>query len=144
MCLWADTGSQFLGYITACLAILVTQHESNALSPVLPLYIVGLPILDTLLVICIRKMCGRPVFVADNSHIHHQLMHIGFQQYEVVAILYAIQAVFVLLAWNLRYASDTLLMMVLSAILPEFCRPDRPGAKKGLGSAGQKTVSRGC
>jgi UDP-GlcNAc:undecaprenyl-phosphate GlcNAc-1-phosphate transferase len=53
-----DTGSQFLGLITVSLAILVSQHESSAISPALPLLILGLPILDNLMVMAIRHMKG--------------------------------------------------------------------------------------
>ena len=107
-----DAGSQFLGFVVASLAILVTQSETCAMSPVLPLLILGLPVLDTLLVICIRVARGRPVFQADNSHTHHQLLRVGLRHYEVVAVLYCIQAIFIALAWQLRYAADGLILLV--------------------------------
>ena len=111
-----DTGSQFLGFVIAVLSISVTQLASNPVSAVLPLFIVGLPIVDTLLVMCIRTVRGRPIFSADNSHVHYQLLRTGFRHHEVVAILYVLQAVFVSLAWALRYDSDASLLLLFGAM----------------------------
>ena len=105
-----DTGSQFLGLITVSLAILVSQHESSAISPALPLLILGLPILDTLMVMVIRRVKGHSIFRPDNNHIHYQLTQMGFQHYEAVAVLYALQAVLVSMAWYFRYAVDLVVL----------------------------------
>src|SRR5262249_29281688 len=45
-----DGGSQVLGFTIGVLAILVTQSESSVVSAVLPLLLVGMPIIDTLAV----------------------------------------------------------------------------------------------
>lgn len=109
-----DTGSQFLGFICASLAIMVTQHEAAAVSPFLLIIILGLPVLDTATVITLRALQGRFIFSPDQSHLHHQFLKLGFRHYEVVAILYAIQAVFVLTAFIMRYESDFLLLVAYS------------------------------
>lgn len=101
-----DTGSQFIGFSTAVLGILLTQDHGCALSPILPLMIVGLPLIDTVMVMAVRIKSGRSPFSADKNHIHHQLIHFGFRHYEAVAIIYVIQISFILLAFFLRYASD--------------------------------------
>ena len=67
--------------------------------------------------LAVRKVKGRPLFVADNIHIHHQLLYLGFKHYEVVGLLYLIQAVFIVLAWHYRYAADFTVIGVYSA----FC-----------------------
>ncbi len=107
-----DTGSQFLGFICASLAIMVTQHEAAPFSPFLLVIILGLPVLDTATVITLRFLQGRFIFSPDQSHLHHQFLKLGFKHYEVVAILYAIQAVFVLTAYIMRYESDALVFLV--------------------------------
>jgi len=112
-----DTGSQFLGFTAAAVTVLLLQEEATPVSALLPLLIFGLPILDTVSVMVIRWARGRPVFKADRSHLHHQLLRLGFKHYEVVAILYALQAIILTLAYVLRYQADIVLLLVYLA----FC-----------------------
>ena len=105
-----DTGSQFIGLMLASLAIMVTQ-TSSPYSPMLPLLMLGLPILDTLLVIAIRLYRGRSPFAADSNHVHHQFIALGLFHYEVVALLYLLQIVMVIAAYVLRFQSDLLVLV---------------------------------
>lgn len=107
-----DTGSQFLGFIAACLSIQVTQADISAISPVVPLLILGLPVLDTLTVMSIRLAQGRSPFSPDRNHLHHQMMALGFRHNEAVAIIYLLQTTLLGLAFVLRYASDSVLLLV--------------------------------
>lgn len=109
-----DTGSQFLGYMVACLAILVSQGDISAVSPVLPLLILGLPILDTLTVIIIRIKEKRSPFSPDKNHLHHQLMSLGFKHYQAVGAIYIIQVVLLISAYLFRYESDFFLLAFYS------------------------------
>jgi UDP-GlcNAc:undecaprenyl-phosphate/decaprenyl-phosphate GlcNAc-1-phosphate transferase len=107
-----DAGSQFLGFITVCLSILVTQAETCAVSPALPLLILGLPMLDTVMVMTIRLGQGRSPFAPDRNHLHHQIMALGFYHNEAVAIIYVLQIALLALAFALRFAQDGLLLCV--------------------------------
>jgi UDP-GlcNAc:undecaprenyl-phosphate GlcNAc-1-phosphate transferase len=106
-----DTGSQFLGFLTVSLAILCTQSATAPFSPLLPVLVVGLPILDTLMVMTIRTLEGRFIFSPDRNHIHHQLLSLNFRHYEVVAILYLLCTVLAMLAYFLRFSSDALILV---------------------------------
>ena len=110
-----DAGSQFLGFITVCLSILVTQAETCAVSPVLPLLILGLPVLDTAMVMTIRLAQGRSPFAPDRNHLHHQIMALGFYHNEAVAIIYVLQIALLAVAFTLRFAQDALLLGAYSA-----------------------------
>ena len=55
-----------------------------------PLLILGLPLMDTALVIFRRWRKGRPIYQADKSHLHHHLLARGFSQRQTVLILYGI------------------------------------------------------
>lgn len=103
-----DAGSQFLGFSAGVLVIVLTQQSNPAISPVVPLLILGLPILDTLLVMGQRLYEGRSPFKPDKNHIHHKLLALGFDHYEAVVVIYAIQAVMVTSAVFMCYESDTL------------------------------------
>jgi UDP-GlcNAc:undecaprenyl-phosphate GlcNAc-1-phosphate transferase len=106
-----DTGSQFLGFTAGALTVLLLQHPQAPFSPLLPLLIFGLPALDTLAVMAVRRYRGQPMFQADRNHLHHQLLNLGFRHFEVVGILYLVQGLVVLAAYLLRYASDLTVLL---------------------------------
>ncbi|NOX09299.1 MAG: undecaprenyl/decaprenyl-phosphate alpha-N-acetylglucosaminyl 1-phosphate transferase [Gammaproteobacteria bacterium] len=107
-----DTGSQFLGFSVGILSVLLTQQENTALSPVLPILLLGLPILDTLMVMTRRIYEGRSPFSPDKTHFHHKLLNLGFDQTESVVIIYLVQVSFVITALLMRYESDALLLVI--------------------------------
>lgn len=101
-----DTGSQFLGFTLAFLAIYLTQVCQPALSNALPLLMLGLPIVDILAVLYLRIRQNTNWFKATRNHIHHRLLDRGFNHYESVIIIYSIQALLVISAIFLRYQND--------------------------------------
>lgn len=105
-----DGGSQLLGFMMGVLAILLTNATSGPFSPVLALFLLGLPFLDTLGVAVQRLVEGRSPFIGDRKHVHHKLMTAGLSHYEAVTAIYAIQAAMVGLAYLLRWQSDALLV----------------------------------
>ena len=69
----------------------------------------GLPILETILSILRRWISRRPIFSADEEHIHHKLLARGFSQRKVMVILYAVSAIFGLFSlFLLRPSSSTI------------------------------------
>jgi len=101
-----DAGSQGLGFCAAVLAILLTQNPQVPLSTALPLLLLGMPIIDTLMVMTERLLDGKSPFVADRRHIHHRLLALGFEHWEAVSILYLLQCALFVAAWFLRYDTD--------------------------------------
>jgi len=107
-----DSGSQFLGYTLAFLAVALTQNVNPALSPALPLLFLGLPIIDILAVFAQRIYHGMNWFRATKNHIHHRLLGLNFDHYEAVVIIYSVQAFFVVSAILLRYESDAFISSI--------------------------------
>lgn len=107
-----DGGSQFLGFALGVLAVLLTQRDNPALSPVLPLLVLGLPIADILVVFWKRARAGGSWFRATKNHVHHRLLELGFHHYESVAVIYTLQAALVFAAVSLPYAADAALLAV--------------------------------
>jgi UDP-GlcNAc:undecaprenyl-phosphate GlcNAc-1-phosphate transferase len=105
-----DAGSQFLGFTAGALAIFLTQQSNPALSAVLPLILLGLPILDTTFVMTQRILDGRSPFKPDRNHIHHRLLSLGLDQYESVMLIYAVQVALTAGAFFLCYERDSLLI----------------------------------
>ena len=80
-----DTGSLFLGYVIASLAI----HRGNPQNLDSPFFIpalilLSLPLMDTALAILRRVSRGQHIFRGDFSHIHHYYIKMGFTQPQVV------------------------------------------------------------
>lgn len=106
-----DAGSQFLGFVAILLSIKLTQQTAQ-LSVILPLIILGLPILDTLTVMTRRLAKGRSPFAADRNHFHHQLMEIGLFHTEAVLTIYVAQSLLILFAIVCHQFNDWILLAV--------------------------------
>lgn len=90
-----DSGSYFLGYTLALTSLLSPiQKASTAVSLVIPVLALGLPIFDTLLSIARRYLARKPVFSADRGHIHHRLLDRGLTHRRTVVTLYGITFLF--------------------------------------------------
>jgi UDP-GlcNAc:undecaprenyl-phosphate GlcNAc-1-phosphate transferase len=68
-----DTGSLFIGYALALLA-LEGYRQLTVITFVVPLLALAVPILDTGLSILRRVRLGTPVFSPDRLHLHHRLL----------------------------------------------------------------------
>lgn len=107
-----DGGSQFLGFTLGFLAVYLTQVSNSALSPVVALLLLGLPVVDILAVFAQRIYAGDNWFKASKNHIHHRLLELDFRHHESVVVIYSIQAFLVLCAVLMPYESDVLLLSV--------------------------------
>ena len=105
-----DTGSQLLGFLAICLSIHITQ-TNQPLSPLLPLIILGFPILDTLTVMTERIMKGHSPFKPDKNHFHHKLMRLGFYHTEAVFTIYVLQSILIVSAFVFRFYSEWFLLI---------------------------------
>ena len=127
-----DAGSQLLGFLAGALSLSLTQGNTP-LSPLLPLILLGFPVLDTLTVMFERISQGRPVFVADKNHFHHKLIRLGLFHTEAVFLIYIIQALLVTAAFVFRFYSEWFLLTFYLAfsglILSGFLIAERTGWK---------------
>ena len=88
-----DSGSMFLGYIIAVIALLGFKNITFT-SFIVPVFLLAIPILDTLFAILRRVINHKPISRPDKSHIHHQLLNMKFSQKTTVLIIYAIDILF--------------------------------------------------
>ncbi|OGP64973.1 MAG: glycosyl transferase [Deltaproteobacteria bacterium RBG_16_42_7] len=105
-----DTGSNFLGFSAITLSIALTQGNTP-LDRLLPLIILGFPVLDAVSVMHERLAKGVSPFKADKNHFHHKLMGLGFFHTEAVFLIYVIQACLIISAFFLRFHSEWLLLI---------------------------------
>lgn len=99
-----DVGSLVVGFLLGFLAIKLTQRPGQDINPVVPVLILGLPIIDTLWVMTRRVLCRVSPFCPDMTHLHHRFLELGFQHRFTVLIIYGVSlfwAVFALVfhAW---------------------------------------------
>jgi UDP-GlcNAc:undecaprenyl-phosphate/decaprenyl-phosphate GlcNAc-1-phosphate transferase len=112
-----DTGSMFLGFVLATTAIGSNMKASTtAVSLLVPIVALGIPIGDTLLSMARRWMRGVPVFQADRGHIHHRLLDRGLTQRQAVLVIYAFSAFLSLGAIALAFVSASAAAVVLAVL----------------------------
>lgn len=110
-----DTGSQFLGFCAAVLAIMTTEKANAALSPLIPLVVLALPLWDTVHVMTRRMLRKKSPFSPDRGHFHHKLLDVGLTQYEAVAVIYVINFGLFLAALAIGYTDDVVVLGVFLA-----------------------------
>jgi UDP-GlcNAc:undecaprenyl-phosphate GlcNAc-1-phosphate transferase len=106
-----DAGSQCLGFLGITLCLSLTQGNTP-LSPLVPLLLMGFPVLDTFTVMLDRVYHGRSPFMPDKNHLHHKFMRMGLYHTEAVFVIYILQALLVTAAFVFRYHSEWLLLSV--------------------------------
>lgn len=93
-----DTGSTFLGYSLAVISIQTMLKTYTALTLVVAVIVLALPIADTLFAIIRRTANRRPISEGDRGHLHHRLIDKGLSQRKAVLTLYFISGLFGLAA----------------------------------------------
>lgn len=99
-----DSGSTFAGYILASTSVLWVIYSGNAMSLFIPLIILLLPIGDTLFAIFRRYITHKPIFQADQGHLHHRLLQRGISHHNVVIMLLLLSGVCCLVAIGIFFA----------------------------------------
>lgn len=93
-------GAAFVGFTLACISTSGAFKAPVAVAVAVPILILALPIFDTAAVILRRWRAGRPIYIADQSHLHHRLMELGFSQKQTVLILYGISLSLCMMAFG--------------------------------------------
>lgn len=86
-----DAGSLFIGYVFATVSIIGASKTAIAVSIVVPLLVLALPVLDTAAVILRRARAGKSITEADRGHFHHQLIfRFGLNVRQAVMLIYSL------------------------------------------------------
>ena len=112
-----DTGSMLLGYTMAAISVMGSVKTAATVGLVVPVIVLGLPILDTLFAIVRRRINGRPVFQPDKGHLHHRLLAMGLTQKQAVLLMYAITAVLGCVSIVAAKANFTIGLLLVGLIL---------------------------
>ena len=88
-----DSGSMFLGYMISIIALLGYKNITFT-SFIVPVFLLAIPILDTLFAIVRRLVNHKPISMPDKNHLHHQFLKKNFSQRKTVLVIYAIDILF--------------------------------------------------
>jgi UDP-GlcNAc:undecaprenyl-phosphate/decaprenyl-phosphate GlcNAc-1-phosphate transferase len=122
-----DSGSLTLGFLLAATTVHSSLKAPAAVAILVPLLALGLPVIDTLLVMMVRFL-DRPhsplaerflrMFHADRRHLHHLLAHFGAEHTGIVKVLYLVALSFCGMALLVAFTGETTLGAAL--IILEF------------------------
>ena len=88
-----DSGSTFSGFLISSSSILWVIYSDKVLFFIIPVLLLGLPIFDTFFAIWRRYRNHKPIFQADQGHLHHRLLKRGISHRNVVLFLLSISIV---------------------------------------------------
>lgn len=110
--LMGDTGSMFLGFMIAILAIVSGAKLATAF------LVLAIPILDGSWVILRRLYEKKSPLKGDLTHFHHRLLQLGMKPQHILVLYYSLTALFGIIA--LFFGSQTKLMAIGFLVLAMF------------------------
>ncbi len=93
-----DTGALFLGYMISVLALLGFKNVT-IISFIIPVFILAVPISDTLIAMVRRYINKQPMSSPDSSHLHHRLVQLGLTHKQSVLFIYILSGMFSIAAF---------------------------------------------
>ena len=110
-----DAGAMFLGYVLAGVSVIGALKSAAAVTLIVPVLALGIPIFDTIFAIIRRLYNKRPISEADHGHIHHRLLALGWSQAEAVLIVYGISIFLGLMALIINGSNlqDAFILLVI-------------------------------
>jgi len=98
-----DAGSMMLGLALIWTVIDITQVRPRVLTPAMGLWILALPVFDTVTIMLRRLLKGHSPFMADTQHLHHLLVRSGISVSIAILIMCAVAAAGCLAGLLFRY-----------------------------------------
>jgi len=119
-----DTGSLFVGFTIAVMSIQSSMKAPTTVLLLIPVCVLGYPLLDVSLAVVRRFLKGKPVFSADRSHIHHRLLANGLGHRASSSVAYGLTVLFtgvaILHIYGRHRETGILLAIVLVVLLVMF------------------------
>jgi UDP-GlcNAc:undecaprenyl-phosphate GlcNAc-1-phosphate transferase len=87
-----DVGSTFLGLVLATVGLIQNRKTTTAMTLLLPIVALGLPVLDTGFAIVRRTASRRSPLHRDLGHLHHRVLRLGLSPRQAALSLLAVTA----------------------------------------------------
>jgi len=114
-----DSGSYFLGYVLAAIAVKVSRDETaggaNIIVPVA--VILAVPVVDVIIAAFRRALRKNSIFKPDCEHIHHCMIKKGFSHRKTVFMLYGVNCLMGLLGISYFYLPTAFFWIIFFATL---------------------------
>lgn len=113
-----DSGSLFIGLMLGALAMIGKYTAVNPVSLLAPVFVLGVPIFDTLFVMYIRKLRGIPVFLGSQDHFALRLRRWALSVPQVAVLSYAVSFALGAVGVGMMFAGiETALSLVAGTVL---------------------------
>ncbi len=117
-----DSGSLTLGFLLSVMSMNASMKGAAAVAILVPILALGLPVIDTLLVMVVRfvekpqgsalRRFGR-MFQADRNHVHHLMARTAPSRKQIVLVIYCVAASFCLMALLVAVSRSAVLGVAL-------------------------------
>ncbi len=113
-----DSGSLFIGLMLGALAMIGKYTAVNPVSLLAPVFVLGVPIFDTLFVMYVRKLRGIPVFLGSPDHFALRLRRWALSVPQVAVLSYAVSFALGAVGVGMMFAGiETALGLVAGTVL---------------------------
>ena len=82
-----DAGSTMLGFVLAWFLVDLSQGQKAVMTPITAVWLLALPLMDTVAVMIRRIRLDQNPFAADRRHLHHLLLNCGLPDGRATALL---------------------------------------------------------
>lgn len=89
-----DSGSMLLGFLLATLMIIFTNQPCNFIRFIIPILILGVPILDNFLTFLYRFREGKSFLTGDLNHFYNRIISCGVSHKNTVLTMYLASIIF--------------------------------------------------
>lgn len=89
-----DAGSTLIGFTLIWFLMEATQRPSRLIHPVTALWLIAVPLMDSVAIMYRRLRQGQSPFTADRQHIHHIFMRAGFSSRQALLLITSIALIF--------------------------------------------------
>ncbi len=113
-----DTGSMFLGFMIAIIALL-GYKVATVTSIIIPILLLFIPIVDTLFAIIRRVLKHESIGAPDKEHLHHQLLKMTSSPTKTILIIYFVNILFSAIS-ILYVLGDNQIAIILYIVLMVF------------------------
>ncbi len=118
--LMGDTGSNFLGFVLANVAIMGSLKSAAVLSLMVPILILGVPIFDSVFSVWRRISQRKSPIMPDTDHLHYRLVKMGLTHRQAVLAIYVVSGVLgvcaILLHRSATLSSVAIVVLVLGVL----------------------------
>jgi len=112
-----DSGSLFLGFNLAALSVLGLTKSATIISLIIPVVVLGIPIMDTSFATLRRYLQHKPIFQPDKEHFHHRFLEKGWSQKKTVLVIYGVNGILGMSAILLNVLTSNQAMVLLAVLV---------------------------